>query len=132
MTEETQYTDEFFINLTMDYDKRDDNIYPLWARWCALSEDRYYIDGKDGHFYTHKRTDREIAIERRRREIIEMVMTQDRPVNEDGQVDESWMEYERYVHEIEMDEEKLMNTTVLSYCNWLKDNEADPEEESDA
>ena len=61
-----------------------------------------------------------------------MVMTQDRPVNEDGQVDESWMEYELYVHEIEMDEEKLMNTTVLSYCNWLKDNEADPEEESDA
>ena len=29
MTEETQYTDEFFINLTMDYDKRDDNIYRL-------------------------------------------------------------------------------------------------------
>ena len=43
-----EYTDEYFINLTMDYDHRDDEIYPKWAVWCAKSNDRYYIDGKDG------------------------------------------------------------------------------------
>ena len=69
-----EFTDDYFLNLTMDYDKRDDSIYPKWAVWCAKSNDKYYIDGKDGHFFTHVRTDEEIAEERRKRHIMEMIM----------------------------------------------------------
>jgi len=123
MTEETQFTDEYFINLTMDYDKRDDNIYPKWAVWCAKSEDRYYIDGMNGHFYTHVRTDEEIAIERKRREIMETLHTQDIPMNEEGHPTEEWMEYERYVHEIEMDEEHILEATVMSFEEWKQSKE---------
>lgn len=49
-------SDEYFINLTMPFDKMDDEIYPKWAVWCALSEGKYCIKGKDGYFYTHKIT----------------------------------------------------------------------------
>ncbi|MBO4622539.1 MAG: hypothetical protein J5691_01495 [Bacilli bacterium] len=51
-----KYSDEYFINLTMPFDKRDDEVYSKWAIWCALSEDKYCIRGKDGYFYTHKIT----------------------------------------------------------------------------
>ena len=115
---EQEYTDEFFINLTMDYDKRDDNIYPKWAVWCALSNDRYYIDGKDGHFYTHVRTDEEIAIERKRREIMELLMTQERPLDEQGHPTEEWMDYERYVMDILGDVEHILEATVMTFEEW--------------
>ena len=124
MTEENQYTDDFFINLTMDYDKRDDEIYCRWAVWCALSNDRYYIDGKDGHFYTHVRTDEEIAIERKRREINEMLMTQERPVDEEGHPTESWMEYERYVNDIMMDATRVLTEPVLTFIEWSQKEES--------
>ena len=112
MTEETNFSDDYFINLTMDYDKRDDSIYPKWAVWCAKSDDRYYIDGKDGHFFTHVRTDKEIAIERKRREIMETLHTQDIPMNEEGHPTEEWMEYERYVHEIVPACKKIYNSAT--------------------
>jgi len=124
MTEENQYTDEFFINLTMDYDKRDDNIYPLWSRWCALSEDRYYIDGKDGHFYTHIRTDAEIRIEKKRHEIMDMLMTQERPMNEEGHPTEKWIEYENYVNNIIMDNDKITAEPVKSFVDWANEDES--------
>lgn len=123
MTEETQFTDEYFIKLTMKYDERDDSIYPKWAVWCAKSNDRYYIDGKDGHFFTHVRTDEEIAVERKRREIMELLHTQDIPMDEEGHPTEEWMEYERYVHEIEMDEEHILEANVLSFEEWKESKE---------
>lgn len=70
----TEFTDEYFINLTMKYDERNDEIYPKWAVWCAKSDDKYYIDGKDGHFFTHVRTDEEIAEEQAKRRLMELVM----------------------------------------------------------
>lgn len=118
MTEENQFTDEYFINLTMDYDKRDDDIYPKWAVWCAKSDDKYYIDGKDGHFYTHVRTNEEIAIEQKKRELMEFVMNQDRPVDEEGNIAEDWMEYERYIHDLIMDEENILTAEAPMYKQW--------------
>ena len=118
MTEETQFTDEYFIGLTMDYDKRDDSIYPKWAVWCALSNDRYYIDGKDGHFFTHKRTEEEIAIERKRRKIEEVLHVQEMPVDDEGRPTEEWINYERYVHDIEMDEEHILEAEVKTFEEW--------------
>lgn len=70
----TEFTDEYFINLTMKYDERDDEIYPKWAVWCAKSDDKYCIDGKDGHFYTRVRTEEEIAEEKALRNHHEMMM----------------------------------------------------------
>lgn len=70
----TEFTDEYFINLTMKYDERDDTIYPQWARWCYLSDDKYYIDGKDGYFFTHKRTEDEIVEEKAKKKLYEKVM----------------------------------------------------------
>lgn len=128
MTENTQFTDEYFINLTMDYDKRDDEIYPKWAVWCALSNDRYYIDGKDGHFYTHVRTDEEIAIERKRRELIEFINEQDRELDNEGHPTESWMEYERYIHELAMDNENILSIEPKTYVEWLHDKGLGTEE----
>lgn len=119
MTEQ-QFTDEYFINLTMDYDKRDDSIYPKWAVWCALSNDKYYIDGKDGHFFTHRRTEEEIAIERKKREIMESLHTQERLVDEKGHPTEEWIKYEDYVREIEMDKEHILEATVMSFEEWKK------------
>lgn len=124
MTEENQYTDDFFINLTMPYDKRDDNIYPLWAKWCALSEDRYYIDGKDGHFYTHERTDKEIATERKRREISKMVMEQEKPLDMEGHLTEQWIEYEHYINDIMRDENKVLTEPVLTFVDWANKDES--------
>ena len=128
MTEETQFTDDYFINLTMDYDKRDDAIYPKWAVWCALSNDRYYIDGKDGHFYTHVRTDEEIAIERKRRELIEFVNEQERELDADGHPTESWMEYEHYIHELAMSDENILSITPKIYVEWMHDKNLSKEE----
>ncbi len=129
MTEETQYTDEYFINLTMDYDKRDDNIYPLWAVWCAKSDDRYYIDGKDGHFYTHVRTDNEIAIERKRRELMETLHFENIPMDEEGHPTEEWMEYERYVNDIMMDDEHILEATVMTFEEWKEAHNTESEVE---
>ena len=128
MTENTQYTDDFFINLTMDYDKRDDTIYPKWAVWCALSEDRYYIDGKDGHFYTHVRTNEEIAVERKRREFLETVNRQERDLDKDGHPTESWMDYERYMHELMMGDKDILNITPKTYVEWMHDKNLSKEE----
>lgn len=108
-----EFTDEYFLNLTMDYDKRDDEIYPKWAVWCALSEDKYYIDGKDGHFYTHVRTEEEIDIERRKREIVDMLYMQ----NRDLATDEEWREYEMYIHEGCMDE-NIKQFIPMYFTEW--------------
>ena len=70
----TEFTDDYFLNLTMKYDERNDEIYPRWAVWCAKSDDKYYIDGKDGHFFTHVRTEEEIAEEKAKRNLREMIM----------------------------------------------------------
>ena len=106
----TEYTDEFFINLTMKYDERDDTIYPLWAVWCAKSEDRYFIDGKDGYFYTHERTDNEIAIERKKRANMDFLMEQriaNEPLEPDTDKYNKFMEYEEYVRSLELDDDFL-------------------------
>lgn len=121
MTEEMKFTDDYFINLTMPYDERIDEIYCRWAVWCALSEDRYYIDGKDGHFYTHVRTDEEIAIERKRRELIDFINEQERELDTDGHPTESWMEYERYIQELAMSDENILEITPKTYAEWMQD-----------
>jgi hypothetical protein len=128
MTEETQFTDEYFINLTMDYDKRDDSIYPKWAVWCAKSDDRYYIDGKDGHFYTHARTDEEIAIERKKREILEASHSQEMAVDEEGRPTEEWIKYECYLHDLVMDEEHILEVTPKTFEEWKQTQPAPAEE----
>lgn len=117
-----QYDDEFFINLRMKYDERDDTIYPLWAVWCAKSEDKYYIDGKDGYFYTHIRTDEEIAIERKKRENMEFVMEQriaNEPLEPDTEKFEKFMDYEEYVRSLEMDE-NFLEITPKTFEEWSK------------
>ena len=125
MTDETQFTDDYFINLTMDYDKRNDEIYPKWAVWCAKSNDRYYIDGKDGHFYTHVRTDEEIAIERKHREIMEFLMSQECQFDEEGHPTESWMKYERYIQDLMRDGEHALEIEPLTYEEWLGQEESE-------
>jgi len=117
-----EFTDEYFINLTMDYDKRDDEIYPKWAVWCAKSNDRYYIDGKDGHFYTHERTDEEIAIERKKRELIEFVMEQriqNEPLEPESEKLKQFMEYEEYIRTLEMDE-NFLEVKPKTFEEWNK------------
>lgn len=117
-----QYDDEFFINLTMEYDKRIDDIYSSWAVWCAKSEDKYYIDGKDGYFYTHVRTDEEIAIERKKRANMEFVMEQrnaNEPLEPGTEKFEKFMEYEEYVRSLEMDED-FLEITPKTFEEWSK------------
>ena len=105
-----EFTDEYFINLTMDYDKRDDTIYPKWAVWCAQSNDRYYIDGKDGHFYTHVRTEEEIRQEQRKRELLEYLEQEHSEEDE-----EKWSEYTRYIFGLM---EKISDEPVISFEEW--------------
>ena len=38
-----EFTDDYFLNLTMKYDERIDDIYCRWALWCAKSNDKYYV-----------------------------------------------------------------------------------------
>ena len=115
-----QYNDDFFIHLTMEYDKRIDDIYSSWAVWCAKSEDKYFIDGKDGYFYTHIRTDEEIAIERKKRENMEFVMEQriaNEPLEPGTEKFEKFMEYEEYVRSLEMDED-FLQITPKTFEEW--------------
>lgn len=117
-----QYDDEFFIHLTMEYDKRIDDIYSSWAVWCAKSEDKYFIDGKDGYFYTHIRTDEEIAVERKKRANMEFVMEQridNEPLEPDTEKFEKFMEYEEYVRSLEMDED-FLEITPKTFEEWSK------------
>lgn len=117
-----QYDDDFFINLTMEYDKRIDDIYSSWAVWCAKSEDKYYIDGKDGYFYTHIRTDEEIAIERKKRANMEFVMEQritNEPLEQGTEKFEKFMEYEEYIRSLEMDED-FLEITPKTFEEWSK------------
>ena len=115
-----EYTDEYFLNLTMDYDHRDDEIYPKWAVWCAKSGDRYVIDGKDHHFYTRVRTDEEIALERKKRSLMEMSFKQRaglnlKPGSEDSK---EFMEYEGYLHESMFKEKDLLNFRPKTFAEW--------------
>ena len=97
-----EFTDDYFLNLTMKYDERIDDIYCRWAVWCAKSNDKYYIDGKDGHFFTHVRTDEEIAEERRKRYIMEMIMREriENEIDGNEEKEESFRIYEEYLHNI--------------------------------
>ena len=115
-----KFSDEYFINLTMDYDHRDDEIYPKWAVWCALSDDKYYIDGKDHHFYTHIRTDEEIAVEKKKRENMEFVMNQRmgaEPLTPETDDFEKFMKYEEYVRSLE-DKENFLEITPKTFEEW--------------
>lgn len=123
---EQEYTDEYFINLTMDYDHRDDNIYPKWAVWCAKSNDRYYIDGKDHHFYTHVRTDEEIAIERKKREIMEFSFSQREglePMEIDSPEWKEFMDYEGYLHDLIRDDASILEVTPMTFVEWKASKE---------
>lgn len=112
-----EFNDEYFLNLTMDFDKRDDEIYPKWAVWCANSNDRYFIDGKNGHFYTHIRTDEEIEIERKRRNLDEFVFMQDRT----NISNEDWAKYEEDIREKRMKSEQegyILDFYPPNYEQW--------------
>lgn len=122
----TEFTDEYFLNLTMKYDERNDEIYPKWAVWCAKSDDKYYIDGKDGHFYTHVRTDEELAIERKRRRIMESMMSERDAIfgeDTDSPEFEKYMEYESYINEGLMDDEKVLEFEPISFEDWKASKE---------
>ena len=119
----TEFTDEYFINLTMKYDERDDEVYPKWAVWCAKSDDKYYIDGKDGHFFTHVRTEEEIAIERKMRELNNFVMEERFKANitpdsseEDREMFRKYEEQYRHPH----DEKSILDITPISFEDWKK------------
>lgn len=112
-----EMTDEYFINLTMKYDERDDEIYPKWAQWCYKSDYRYYIDGKDGQFFTHIRTDDEIAIEKRKREIMEFVVEQRHKIDNFEEIREDFLNYEKYYHDKEFDD-NIMNVELISFEQW--------------
>lgn len=106
----TEFNDEYFINLTMKYDERDDEIYPKWAVWCAKSDYKYYIDGKDGHFYTHVRTDEEINKEKAKDHMRDSVM------NERMKLDMSEPSEE------EMDLFRLYEESMLSFEREMEEN----------
>lgn len=120
----TEFTDDYFINLTMKYDERDDSIYPKWAVWCAKSNDKYYIDGKDGHFFTHVRTDEEIAEERRKRHIMEMIMREriENEIDGDEEKEESFRKYEEYLNNLI---ETNSKEPVKPYQVWLEKGESE-------
>lgn len=123
---EQQYSDEFFIKLTMDYDHRDDEIYPKWAVWCAKSNDRYYIDGKDHHFYTHIRTNEEVAMEKKKRAIMDFCMHERmnlEPMEFGSEEFESFSKYESYIHENLFDNEKLKDFNPMPYAQWKQSQE---------
>lgn len=119
-----ELTDEYFLNLTMDYDHRDDEIYPKWAVWCAKSDDKYYIDGKDHHFYTHVRTDEEIKVERKRRELMDFSMEQRHSVEDSKEEvsQEDFREYERYIFE-NMHNENILSFEPKTFAEWVKTKE---------
>ena len=112
--QEMELTDEYFLHLIMKYDERDDNIYPKWAIWCAQSEDKYYIDGKDGAFYTHVRTEKEIALERKKHEIENLIFSQDFI----ELTEKNKEKYEEYLRNLLFDEEHLLEVIPLSYEKW--------------
>lgn len=60
-----EHNDEFFINLEMTFDEKDEQLYVEWATWCTKSNNTYYIDSKvvDGKvtYFTKVRTDAEVA-----------------------------------------------------------------------
>lgn len=121
-----EYTDEFFINLTMDYDHRDDEIYPKWAVWCAKSDDRYYIDGKDHHFFTHVRTDEEVMLEKKKRSIMDFCMHERmalEPMEFDSEIFIKFQKYEDYINDNIFDEEKLKEFTPMTFAQWEKTQE---------
>ena len=120
----TEFTDDYFINLTMKYDERDDSIYPKWAVWCAKSNDKYYIDGKDGHVFTHVRTDEEIAEERRKRHIMEMIMREriENEIDGDEEKEESFRKYEEYLNNLI---ETNSKEPVIPYQVWLEKGESE-------
>ena len=97
----TEFNDEYFLNLTMKYDERIDDIYCHWAVWCANSDDKYYIDGKDGHFYTHIRTPEEIAKEQMKRKVQDFIMQERMEAGEfDEAKEEQFRQYEEYYREL--------------------------------
>lgn len=110
------FSDEYFINLTMDYDHRDDEIYPKWAVWCAKSDDRYVIDGKEHHFYTRVRTDEEISIERKKREIMESMFRQREEIS--SKDEELFREYELYLQDGIFRNENVLDFIPKSFVEW--------------
>lgn len=123
---EQQYTDEFFINLTMDYDHRDDTIYPKWAVWCAKSDDRYYIDGKDHHFYTHRRTDEEVMLEKKKRAIMDFCMHERMkldPMDFDSEEFKKFQKYEDYINDNLFDESKIKDFNPMTYAQWSSEQD---------
>ena len=109
-----QFSDEYFTNLTMKYDERDDEIYPKWAVWCYNSNDKYFINGKNGYFYTQVRTDKEIEIERKHRVIDELIFTQ----NREGISEEDWRTYEEWIRNYTNSEEDLLEFIPITYKEW--------------
>ena len=108
--------DEYYINLIMYYDKRDDRIYSDWASWCANSDDKYFIDGKDGYFYTHIRSEEEIQVEKKKREIFEFIFMQRLQFGEDPRFEE----YEQYYLDLERLEDlnSILELELIPFEDW--------------
>lgn len=115
--EVVNYTDEYFLHLTMKYDERDDNIYPKWASWCANSDDKYFIDGRDGYFYTHIRSEKEIQIEKKKHEIFDFIFMQRLQFGEDPRFEEyeqSYLNLER-LEDLNND---ILELELISFEDW--------------
>ena len=112
----TEFTDDYFRNLTMDFDNRDDEIYPQWALWCEKSNGKYFIDGKDGYFYTHERTQNEMEEENRHNTIMSFLMCQRPETDENGNLTTDWTDYETYIHNFSDSDEPLEN--ILDFNKW--------------
>lgn len=115
----TEFTDEYFINLTMKYDERDDTIYPKWAVWCAKSDDKYYIDGKDGHFFTHVRTDEEVNIEKTKHKLMEKIMIERIALDSTEASEEDRKLFEQYEEQYShLIHENALTVTFKTFEEW--------------
>lgn len=113
---EQNYNDDYFINLVMDFNNVDEEIYTQWANWCANSGYRYYISIKDGKFYTAERSKTEIAREAKKKELMDFVSEQKKNIKEEEL--NKFLEYEQYIRSLEMDED-FLTIEPKTFKEWL-------------
>lgn len=108
------FDDEYFIHLTMKCDEKNPMIYSEWARWCLNSDDKYYIDMQDGYFYTHTRTEEEIAIEKQKNSLLEFLNNEKKTYKRDF----AWPIYERYIYSMILNPD--LNNKPMHFPDWIE------------
>lgn len=107
--------DKFFIQLTMDINNKDDDLYQKWALWCAKSNGKYTISVKDGtKFYTVIKTNEEIELDNLRTEYNTFLCIQ----NCEHKITKKYQEYQHWFIENILDDEKILQFTPLTFEEW--------------